>query len=117
MSAMDESDITRVGRPYGGLAIIWKNNLALSITPIKTINPRLCAVMVKSNNLNIIMCNLYLPCDDNTDVNFDLYGETLYDLINIIDTYRGFDLLIGGDLNTNFNRNESRNLGLFESIY
>ena len=116
MSAMDESDITRVGRPYGGLAIIWKNNLALSITPIKTINPRLCAVMVKSNNLNIIMCNLYLPCDDNTDVNFELYGETLYDLINIIDTYRGFDLIIGGDLNTDFNRNESRNLDLLNQF-
>ncbi|CAL4139663.1 unnamed protein product, partial [Meganyctiphanes norvegica] len=35
ISAMDETDIMRVGRPFGGLAVLWKKNLALSIIPIK----------------------------------------------------------------------------------
>ena len=66
ISAMDESDITRVGRPYGGCAILWKNNLALSITPIVTISNRLCVVLIKSDNLNVILCNVYMPGDNNT---------------------------------------------------
>ena len=47
-SAMDESDIGRVGRPFGGCAIIWNKNLALSIIPVDTTSPRLCAVVIKS---------------------------------------------------------------------
>ena len=57
-SAMDESNIGRVGRPFGGCAIIWNKNLALSIVPVDTSSPRLCAVVIKSKNLNIIMCNV-----------------------------------------------------------
>ena len=113
---MDESNITRVGRPYGGLAILWKNNLALSITPIKTNSSRLCAVNVKSDKINIIIFNIYMPCDNNSDESFDIFGDVLFDLLSILDTYRGFDLIMGGDFNVDFKRNESRNLGLLKQF-
>ena len=116
LSAMDESNITRVGRPYGGLAILWKNNLALSITPIKTNSSRLCAVNVKSDKINIIIFNIYMPCDNNSDESFDIFGDVLFDLLSILDTYRGFDLIMGGDFNVDFKRNESRNLGLLKQF-
>ena len=111
-SAMDESNIGRVGRPFGGCAIIWNKNLALSIIPVDTTSPRLCAVVIKSENLNIIMCNVYMPCDDNTDEHFEIYGDILYELTNLFDLYRGYDIIIGGDFNVDFSRMYSRNLNI-----
>ena len=116
VSAMDESNIARVGRPYGGCAIIWKSNLALSITPIDTLSDRICAVLVKSDNLNIVVCNVYMPGDNNTCESFETYGDIIYEIITIFDLYRGFDFIIGGDFNVDFNRNESRNLGLLKQF-
>ena len=70
VSAMDESDIGRVGRPKGGCAIVWHKDLALSILPIETKSTRLCAVVEKSKRINFVICNVYTPLDNNTDVNF-----------------------------------------------
>ena len=114
ISAMDESDITRVGRPYGGCAILWNNKLALSITPIETASDRMCAVLIKSNELNLVLCNVYMPVDDNSIANFDIYGDVLHEIITIIELYRGHDIIIGGDFNVDFSRDESRNLGLLK---
>ena len=49
VSAMDETDVQRVGRPYGGVAILWNKALKLSFNPISTISKRLCAINVKCN--------------------------------------------------------------------
>ena len=53
VSAMDDSDIGRVGRPKGGCAIVWHKDLALSILPIETKSTRLCAVVVKSTQIKL----------------------------------------------------------------
>ena len=116
ISAMDESNITHVGRPFGGCAILWNNNLAVSITPIETTSNRLCVVLIKSNNLNIILCNVYMPVNDNSQESFDVYGDVLYELLTIIDLYRGHDLIIGGDFNVDFNKNETRNSRLLKQF-
>ena len=55
VSAMDESYIGRVGRPKGGCAIVWHKDLALSILPIDTKSPRLCAVVLKSKRINLVI--------------------------------------------------------------
>ena len=116
ISAMDESNITRVGRPYGGCAILWKSNFALSITPIVTLSNRICAVHIKSDKLNVILCNLYMPGDNNTEESFEEYGDIIFELITIFDLYRGYDFIVGGDLNVDFKRIESRNLGLLKQF-
>ena len=80
---MDESDIGRVGRPKGGCAIVWHKNLALSILPIDTKTPRLCAVVVKSKKINLVICNVYMPQDTNTNDDFEIFGDILYEILTI----------------------------------
>ena len=116
VSAMDESDIGRVGRPKGGCAIVWHKNLALSILPIDTKTPRLCAVVVKSKKINLVICNVYMPQDTNTNDNFEIFGDTLYEILTIHEVYSGYDFIIGGDFNVDFNRNNSRNLNLLKQF-
>ena len=115
-SSMDESNVTRIGRPFGGLAVVWNKNLALSIIPVETASDRLCAVVIKSDNQSIVLCNVYMPCDNNTDANFEIYGDVLYEMLTLFELYRGYDFIIGGDFNVDFRRNESRNLGLLKQF-
>ena len=50
VSAMDES-IHRVGRPFGGCAIVWRASITGQITKIDSDCNRLCAIMYTCNNI------------------------------------------------------------------
>ena len=71
ISAMDETNVSRLGRPYGGVAILWNKGLKLAFVPIVTNSFRLCAVNVKTNTFNIILINFYMPDDDNSEDSFN----------------------------------------------
>ena len=58
---MLESDI-QSGRPFGGVAIIWRNNIKCKITPISLSSRRMCAIILTVNNFDIILFNVYMPC-------------------------------------------------------
>ena len=50
-SSMDNKILLK-GRPYGGTAIIYRNNLKAKISPINTSTPRLCAATVDGDDCN-----------------------------------------------------------------
>ena len=66
VSAMDES-IHRVGRPFGGCAIVWRASITGQITKIDSDCNRLCAIMYTCKNTSILLLNCYMPCDNSTD--------------------------------------------------
>ena len=84
VSAMEEAELGRLGRPHGGCAILWKKNLAVSVTPINTTSPRLCVVHMKSEQIKVIIISVYMPNDDNSNMNYEIYGEVLYETSAII---------------------------------
>ena len=107
ISSMNETDVGRAGRPFGGNAILWHSNLALTFTPINTISNRICSVQVKSNNFNFVIINVYMPCDDNSDSNVCMYGDVLSEISSIVSLYEDEnEIIIGGDLNVDFSRSE-----------
>ena len=112
VTAMDEADIGRVGRPYGGCAVVWRRDLALTFTPVVTTSPRICALTIISDNINILVMSLYMPTDE--DLNFVTYGDVLHEVSSIISSYDNFDIILGGDLNVDYSRIESRNLSLLK---
>ena len=116
VSAMDDSDVGRVGRPYGGCAILWHHDLAVAFSPINTSSQRICAIMAKAKEVNIVLINVYMPNDDNKDVNFEIYGEILAEISQIINMYVGYDVILGGDFNVDFKRINSRNLNLLKQF-
>lgn len=69
---------------------------------------RLCAVTVRSDDLMILICNVYMPCDTDYDrVNLQQY-ECVLDEISALSADLNIDVLIvGGDLNTDLARSRS----------
>ena len=114
VSAMDDADVHRLGRPFGGVAILWHQKLVMSFVPIKTNTQRICAVHVKSDNINCVFASVYMPNDDNTNTNFNIFGDVLYELSSIVALYDNCDFIIGGDFNIDYKRIDSRNLSLFK---
>ena len=72
------NDKLRNGRPYGGTAILWKNNSYFSVTDIETESDRLCVCKVQTPDKNFILLNVYMPT--NNCVNNDFYDEILYEV-------------------------------------
>ena len=113
ISSMDEAEIQRRGRPFGGCAILWKRNLKLKITPVNSTSPRICAVEVNSELIKVLLINVYMPNDNDLNGNNDLYGDILSEISSIICNYE-HDIIISGDLNVDFNRINSNNLELLK---
>ena len=115
ISSMDEADIKRKGRPFGGCAILWKKNMTVAITPVNTTSPRICAVEVKSNQIKLLLITVYMPNDnDSNDINM-LYGDVLSEISSIISNYE-HDIIISGDFNVDYNRINSQNLNLLKQF-
>ena len=101
VSAMDES-IHRVGRPFGGCAIVWRASITGQITKIDSDCNRLCAIMYTCNNTSILLLNCYMPCDNSTDDTE--YIDILNSISQLMYTYDPSHVIIGGDLNVDFSR-------------
>ena len=113
VSAMDDWDVSRVGRPHGGCAIVWRRGLALDFQPLTTTSKRLCAVVAQSQCAKLLLVSVYMPNDDNCDRSFEIFGDVLNELSAMINLYEGYDIIIGGDFNVDFSR-QSRNADLLK---
>ena len=110
-----QTDVGRKGRPFGGCAVLWHKNLSLAATPITTTSTRICAVDIKSDNTNFLLITVYMPNDDNSDNSYDIFGDVLSQVSSIRSTYDQ-DIIIGGDFNVDFHRNNSKNLNLLKQF-
>ncbi len=111
VSAMDECDVTRVGRPHGGCAVVWRRDLGLVFHSVPTTSRRLCAVVAHSQSVKLLIVSVYMPNDDNCDLSFNIFGYVLKELSAMINLYDDCDIIIGGDFNVDFDT-PSRNLNL-----
>ena len=83
-STMDES-VHRVGRPFGGCAIEWRDSIGGKIANIETKNNRICGVLYTYDCSTTLMINCYMPCDNYTVHVDENYVDTLkYDLTVIV---------------------------------
>ena len=85
------------------------------IVPIKTMSTKICSVQVKSKHFSLVIINVYMPCDDNKDVNVYMYGDVLSEVSSIISLYNDEnEIIIGGDMNVDYSRIESINLSILK---
>ena len=101
-----QNDVINYGRPYGGVAIIWKKSLVVEINEINTLSNRLCAIRITSHNLDIILVNIYMPCNEY-NLN-DEFIEILFEVVTICNTYECSDIVIAGDFNCDISLNDVR---------
>ena len=111
VSGMIESELLG-GRPYGGVAIVWKKDLKHTVTCLKVKSKRVCAVIMKLNGIKILLCSVYMPQSDKHDE----YQETLLTLSDICSSSDIDRIIIGGDMNVDTSRVGDRNLGSFQAF-
>ena len=108
-SSVSDDEILQ-GRPYGGLGILWKKSLSMSIKPISVECDRVHGALVTlADGSVILLLNVYLPVDlrHANRVNEDY--ELCIDAIETCLHEQNYNsVVIGGDMNTDFSRNNAQ---------
>ena len=97
ISGFDNSVLLR-GCPYGGCAILYRQNLVSSFKQVTTSSRRFCAVKIMFQNC---CCNVYLPADYHSSAATDQLNDTFYGFISTV--LHDF-LIVAGDWNTDLHR-------------
>ncbi len=102
------SSVLLEGRPFGGCAIVWRKGLSCHVTPVVSNSKRFCAIKVHTHGCNILMINVYMPCDtQNNTVNMAEYDEVLRAVSRVCIESNISEIVMGGDFNTDFKRLQS----------
>ena len=93
-----------VGRASGGLVIFWKAIENIEFLPIN-FDKRIMGLKLSfSNDRNILLLNIYMPCDYGTYDSLLEYRASLAKMLNICETEQFDDLIILGDGNADPNK-------------
>jgi len=117
VTGMDERHDFIGGRPYGGLAILWKKSLAASVQRVRINNSRLCAITLSISARKLLVLNAYLPCDNYSSNNVDAqYQAVLDDAMRLWLESDADSVIFGGDLNTDPRRDNAHSAALCDFI-
>jgi len=97
------------GRPYGGVAILWWSDLAVSITVIDTNSKRVCAVRMESDAFKLLFINVYMPFESN-DCSTTEFADQLIVIEDICNSNSYCHVVAGGDFNVDFARDRCHTL-------
>ena len=105
-SAMNEKE-PLIGRPHGGCAIVWSNQLGFKFYPVDLQHDRICAVKIQlDNDTSVLLFNVYLPCDSrNRDDQYENTVDILNTISSIINKEKCDMTIVAGDLNAQLSRN------------
>lgn len=105
VSGMDHNELL-IGRPYGGCAICVKTSVKCKFVSIPSKSKRMCACILQfSSTLNLLLFNVYMPCDGT---NQNVFDDVLDEIKIIISLHNECDhYIIGGDFNTDYTRVQS----------
>ena len=87
-----------VGRPSGGLAILWRNFKNIKFEPVYFTN-RVMGLRLVLNELSYLMLNIYCYCDYGNIESLLNYKSMMADLSNICDEETFDEIIILGDMN------------------
>ena len=111
-------DRVLIGRPYGGVAFLWKRNSESVVKFCKTDSDRICALLITNKNGDkLLLVNCYLPCDNRSKTSVD---PKFKECLNVID-HTILDIehdmcILAGDLNVDFSRNNAHSHALKDLI-
>ena len=105
VSAMDTSAGIISGRPYGGLAIMWRKSLGHICTITEFNDSRLIGLNVSVDGVDVLFVNVYLPYFNGANTNE--YLDYLSRFSNIIEEHSTSYVYFIGDYNANLCVNNS----------
>ena len=93
------------GRPYGGLAILWKKDIAQMCKIVEYNDNRLMGLELNTGNNTVMLINVYLPY--NSTNNSDEYLYYLSKIEHIVSTYNSPYCYVVGDFNADVTKDEN----------
>ncbi|KAG7294937.1 hypothetical protein JYU34_022671 [Plutella xylostella] len=96
-SAVDTSAGLLVGRPHGGVAILWRKGIFDSVTVLECSSVRLAAIRATIGERSIVVVTVYMPTDSSD--NLPLYTELLAKINAIIESDNIETVFVLGDFN------------------
>ena len=114
ISGVDSSADVLLGRPHGGVSVLWRKSLDAVVSVIKCANLRLSAIKLSlSAHFVVLIICLYLPCDNQRIINEnEQFTDVLNDLELLLQCRAHDALILCGDFNTSFDRNNSHTRSL-----
>ena len=98
ISAVDSGHHILRGKPHGGVRILYKKSLAKYVSHIKSVNRRVCAVKITTDNdFTGLIVSAYLPGTVQ-----QAYSETIDYIEFLINEHECKSVLLCGDYNTSF---------------
>ncbi|KAK3087817.1 hypothetical protein FSP39_011014 [Pinctada imbricata] len=96
----DDNPISPIQKPrgYGGVAILWKDELDSKIEVLKDGSNRIQCIRVKTTSQPILLVSIYLPAK-GCRTNPQDYLDCMDQLQEILDKYQDHHICIGGDFN------------------
>lgn len=111
-SPNSEDQITK-GRLSGGVAILYKSNIDCKVEEVKCFSNRVCAIKIFIDKLDILLINVYMPCDTGAAVVEPAeYNEVLAELKQLIICSSSQYVIIAGDFNTDLSRDNAQTKAL-----
>ena len=116
-SGVDDSSSIIQGHIPGGVAILFKKSIQHCVEAVNIESNRACCVILKRNNVSSLIVNLYLPVDlHSQSVVHDDLEKTLYEVEGLMHSCVLDDVLLCGDLNTDFSRSNLQTKTLLELV-
>ena len=101
-SAMENKIMSGImcGRPFGGTAVLVRQELATSCYRIATDNSRItCICLRNSRGPDLIVCSVYMPWADRSLEHVVEYEACMGCLQGVVDRHASCQFIIGGDFN------------------
>jgi exonuclease III len=96
-SAVDTTTGLLVGRPRGGVALLWRKSVFPCVSVIPCSSARICAIKIDLDNQKIIVCSVYMPVDCSE--NLVDFTDCLSYLNAIVEESRCETVFLLGDYN------------------
>ena len=97
ISSVDLSGAFLMGRPFGGLAFLYKKRLSPHVKIVDYADKRIFGLEVTSGSLKMLIVNVYFPYECHN--NFYEYVDYLGKMYSIIDTTDTPYVIVLGDMN------------------
>jgi exonuclease III len=103
ISSIDSSSGIHTGRPYGGLAILWRKSIAGKCKLIDHDDSRIMGIEIEGDSVKLQLLNVYLPYSSAD--NYDDFVFYLSKLDSIIADYSSPYIFVMGDFNADVRLN------------
>lgn len=95
-SSMDVTKILR-GRPYGGIALLWRKTLFTSVSIVECRSDRIAAIKIHLPERVLLVFCVYMPTDSNT--NLVEFCECMGEIAAIVESTSVESVYVLGDFN------------------